>query len=292
MGGDPDAPPRGNSSVGVHLHLNVVVNQCTEKNKVFEEHFRCQDDSFLNDDNDNNVVCRLLEIHGDVSGNDDDNVQTLAEEDECYEIYGFWFGRPKGLNDFKIPKPPPLSPCHSSGPPMGAQLGGGGRRGSEAALRSVPGHQGTGCGAASDSTSRSLGCSDIAPHGTESNSSRARNSFQSHGATTVQRCSQFHSHGSCGNADSKEGIRGDGGQGRGDEGPRLSGTRGLLQSLLPGPQEVRWEPTDLESETLQRVCEEIKVQVDRDEVTALPGETRRFLHLHRPQGRFFSIVRL
>ena len=106
---------------------------------------------------------------------------------------------------------------------MGAQLGGGGRRGSKAGLRALPEWQGAMRNSASEAVYRSLGNPDITPDGVESNSSCTRNSFRRHGPTTVQRRPEFHTYGSCGDAGFEAGIGGDGGQGRGDASPRLSG---------------------------------------------------------------------
>ena len=79
----------------------------------------CLSDSVLNQDDDNKVVDRLLEIHDKEHDNkntltqpaegDDDNTLTVAEEDEVYEPYGYWKGRPKGPHDYRVPKPPVLS---------------------------------------------------------------------------------------------------------------------------------------------------------------------------------------
>ena len=57
-----------------------------------------------------NVVSRLLEIHDNEHDDehDNENILTLAEEDDVYKPYGFWIGRPKGPNKFRVPKPSPF----------------------------------------------------------------------------------------------------------------------------------------------------------------------------------------
>ena len=70
----------------------------------------------------------------------DDNIVTIAEEDEVYDLYGFWEERPRDPLDYRVPKPPTLSSqtCHVPRPPMGAVLGGGGGHGPEVELCSLP----------------------------------------------------------------------------------------------------------------------------------------------------------
>ena len=110
--------------------------KCSAKIKHLKSTFGCLSDSVLNLDDDNKVVNRLLKIQDNDNTNtltqpteDDDNIVTVAEEDEVYEPYGYWKGRPKGPHEYRVPKPPVLSgqSCHMPGPPMGAELGGEGR---------------------------------------------------------------------------------------------------------------------------------------------------------------------
>ena len=147
------------------------------------------------------MVDRLLEIHDKEHDNkntltqpaegDDDNILTVAEEDEVYEPYGYWKGRPKGPHEYRVPKPPVLSvqsdmsvhekpmdsaqpgvrgspaSCHTSSPPMGAGLGGEGRHGPEDEFCTLPKFKGTVRNKTSDTAYRSLGSSDIASDDTE-----------------------------------------------------------------------------------------------------------------------------
>ena len=91
-----------------NVHAIPLHRKCVRKIKHLKSTFGSLSDSVLNQDDDNDVVSRLLEIHDDEHDNestltlaaedDDDNILTLAEEDEVYKPYGFW-----------VPKPPVLS---------------------------------------------------------------------------------------------------------------------------------------------------------------------------------------
>ena len=86
------------------------------KIKHLKSTFGCLSDSVLNQDDDNKVVNHLLEINDNATTNltqplddDDDNIVTIAEEDEVYYLYGYWKGRPKDPLEYRVPKPPILS---------------------------------------------------------------------------------------------------------------------------------------------------------------------------------------
>ena len=130
------------------IHAIPLHRKCPKNIKHLKSTFGCLSDSVLNQDDDIKVVDRLLEIHDKEHDNkntltqpldDDDNIVTIAKEDEVYEPYGYWKGRPKDPLEYRVPKPPVLSgqSCHASSPPMGAMLGGEGRYGSEVELRSL-----------------------------------------------------------------------------------------------------------------------------------------------------------
>ena len=105
-----DPPPRDvlfvDNAVANVDNKNVLVKplhkKCSRKIKHLKSTFGSLSDSVLNQDDDNKVVDRLLEIHDKEHDNkntltqpaeDDDNIVTVAEEDKVYKPYGYWKGR-------------------------------------------------------------------------------------------------------------------------------------------------------------------------------------------------------
>ena len=111
-------PPEDLNIVNVavaHSHSNVAVahlddvtvplvplhRKCSRKIKHLKSTFGCLSGSVLNQDVDNNVVIHPLDINDNANTNltqplhGDDNIVSLAEEDEVYDLYGFWEERPR-----------------------------------------------------------------------------------------------------------------------------------------------------------------------------------------------------
>ena len=86
-------------------HANVVHvplhQKCSAKINFLKSTFGCLSDSVLNQDDDNKVVNHLLDINDNANSfltqslDDDDNIVSIAEEDEVYDQYGFWMERPR-----------------------------------------------------------------------------------------------------------------------------------------------------------------------------------------------------
>ena len=118
-----------------HVLVNHNVSESGSTINVLKSTFGFLSDSILNKDDDNLVVKHLLDIQDNTNGldspclnhgyidctvckaantpvemDDNENIQTLAEEDEVYKPYGFSIGRPRHPNKFRVPRPL----CHHS----------------------------------------------------------------------------------------------------------------------------------------------------------------------------------
>ena len=114
-------PPRDVLNVNVavanvdnkYVLVPPLHKKCSEKIKHLKSTFGCLSDSVLNLDDNNKVMNRLLEIHDNDNTNtltqpteDDDNIVTVAEDDEVYDLYGYWKGRPRDPLEYRVPRVP------------------------------------------------------------------------------------------------------------------------------------------------------------------------------------------
>ena len=112
-------------TMSMFLMFHCIEN-AHKKIKHLKSTFGCLSESVLNQDDDNKVVNHLLDINDNANSflpqpldDDDDNIVTIAEEDEVYDRYGFWKERPRDPLGYRVPKPPTLSgqTCHVPTPP-------------------------------------------------------------------------------------------------------------------------------------------------------------------------------